>query len=131
MASECSASRSPTQVLFAEAHEPGLALHTRNIMLSTDLTSSTSSALIAKSTPRSDRPEVRNPLVLLPAAQRMNDLPEASRAALRALLLDLRDDARARAKKAWFTHKAPLAVYWKVVSVYAYHLARLLAPREA
>lgn len=98
-------------------------------MLSTELASPTSSALVPKSTSRSERPEVRNPLVQLPAAQRMNDLPEESRAALRALLLDLRDDARTRAQKAWRTHKAPLAVYWKVVAVYAYHLSRLLAPR--
>lgn len=43
-----------------------------------------------------------------------------------AVLRDIRADARARADKAWTTHKAPMALYWKAVSVYAGHLARAL-----
>lgn len=77
---------------------------------------------------RSTRREVRNPLLALPAAQRLVD-PEAPwRGELRALLLELRDDARERANKCWRTHKAPMALYWKCVAVYAGHIARLLAP---
>lgn len=54
--------------------------------------------------------------------------------ALRMLLLDLRRDASANAQKCWSAHKSPMAMYWKVVAVYAGHIARLLrdpAPCEA
>lgn len=101
-------------------------------MLSTELSGGAAGSIVPRvDLARSARPEVRNPLVALPAAQRIEALPEESRAALRALLLDLRNDARARAQKCWRTHKAPLALYWKVVSVYCSHLARLLAPRTS
>jgi hypothetical protein len=72
-------------------------------------------------------PEVRNPVLALPASARLLALPADSRSALRAVLLDLRDDARARAAECWKKHKAPMACYWKAVSVYANHLARVLA----
>jgi hypothetical protein len=55
-------------------------------------------------------------------------LPEPARAALRAALLDLRADALSRAQLQWRRHKAPMALYWKVVGVYAGHLARALSP---
>jgi hypothetical protein len=100
-------------------------------MMTTELSGTATNSIVPKTdVARSERPEVRNPLVALPAAQRINELPEDSRAALRALLIDLRNDARGRAQKCWRTHKAPLALYWKVVSVYCTHLARLLAPRK-
>ena len=73
---------------------------------------------------RSSRPDVRNPVLALPAAQGLLTLPAESRAALRALLNALADDASARAQKCWRTHKAPMAVYWKAVAVYARHIAR-------
>ena len=69
---------------------------------------------------------VRNPLLALPSAQALADLPPESRAALRALLLDLSADSRARAEKCWRTHKAPMAAYWKAVAVYANHTQRIL-----
>jgi hypothetical protein len=53
-------------------------------------------------------------------------LPPGSRDALRQLLLDLRADAQDNAQKCWKRHKAPMAVYWKCVAVYAGHIARLL-----
>lgn len=53
-------------------------------------------------------------------------LPPPARAALREALLDLREDALARAQMQWVRHKAPMALYWKVVGVYAGHLARAL-----
>jgi hypothetical protein len=74
---------------------------------------------------RSARPDVRNPLLMLPSAQEIARLPADSRGALRRLLLDLRADARARAEKCWRQNKAPMAAYWKAVSVYAGHTARL------
>ncbi len=69
---------------------------------------------------------VHNPLLALPAAAKLAALPPDARAALRAVLLELRDDARARAEKCWRTHKAPMAAYWKATAVYANHTARIL-----
>lgn len=53
-------------------------------------------------------------------------LPPPARAAMRAALLDLRADALRRAETQWRRHKAPMALYWKVVGVYAGHLARAI-----
>lgn len=75
---------------------------------------------------RDDRREVRNPVLGLPAARSILALPAETRHALAALLMDLKRDAAERAAKSWRTHKAPMAVYWKAVSVYAGHLARVL-----
>lgn len=75
---------------------------------------------------RATRADVRNPLLALPAAVRLQALPPEARAALRAVLVELRDDCRTRAESAWRTHKAPMAAYWKAVGVYANHTARLL-----
>jgi hypothetical protein len=75
---------------------------------------------------RSTRREVRNPVLGLPAFRQILALPRPTRETIAALLLDLKRDAAERAAKAWRTHKAPMAVYWKAVSVYAGHLARAL-----
>jgi hypothetical protein len=40
--------------------------------------------------------------------------------------MDLREDALKRAEYCWRKHKAPMALYWKVVGVYAGHLARVM-----
>lgn len=76
-------------------------------------------------TVRSNRPDVRNPLVGLPSAEAIRSLPASAKAALRALLLDIRRDAQVRAEQCWKRHKAPMAAYWKAVAVYAGHTARL------
>ena len=76
--------------------------------------------------PRSLRPAVRNPLIELPAAREIQALPEDTRKHLRALLLDIRASAQAKAQHSWQFSKAPMAFYWKVVAVYAGHIARLL-----
>lgn len=75
---------------------------------------------------RPTAPERRNPLLALPAVAELQALPPDVRARLRAVLIDLRHDARARAERSWRTHKPPMASYWASVSVYAGHLARLL-----
>jgi len=85
-----------------------------------------SSAIELAPPPRSSRREVRNPLVALPGFKMLRRLPPESRHALRAILIDLRDDCRARADKCWRTHKAPMAAYYKAIGVYANHLSRLL-----
>ena len=77
--------------------------------------------------PRSARREVASPVLGLPAARHALDkLDPFARAALRDVLLSVRDDARRRADLCWRKHKAPMAVYWKAVGVYANHIARAL-----
>jgi hypothetical protein len=58
--------------------------------------------------------------------ERFQSLSPECRQALRSALLDLRVDALARAQAQWKRHKAPMALYWKVVGVYAGHIARAL-----
>ena len=75
---------------------------------------------------RHARPEVRNPVLALPAAQRLRNLTPTTRCEMCAMLLDLRQDAQLRAEDCWRRHKAPMAAYWKAVAVYAGHIARVL-----
>jgi hypothetical protein len=51
-------------------------------------------------------------------------LPEDSKVALKQALFDLHHDSLIKANHSWKKHKAPMALYWKVVGVYAGHLAR-------
>ena len=53
-------------------------------------------------------------------------LPLTARIQLRNALLDLRKDSLERAQMQWKRHKAPMALYWKVVGVYAGHIARAI-----
>lgn len=75
---------------------------------------------------RSNQATIRNPLLSLPAAEDLQSLSPEAKAALRKLLKQIQMDARVRAQKCWETHKAPMAAYWKAVSVYANHTSRLL-----
>lgn len=75
---------------------------------------------------RSNRADVRNPVLALPGMKRLLALPAPARHALRECLLDLRRDAKERAENCWRKHKAPMALYWKAVSVYAGHFSRVL-----
>lgn len=77
-------------------------------------------------TDRSSGAAVRNPVLALPAMRALQARPADQRAELRVVLLELAADARARADKAWRTHKAPMACYWKCVAVYVGHIARAL-----
>jgi hypothetical protein len=77
---------------------------------------------------RSLRPEIRNPLLELRAAEQIRALPPEARQALAVMLLDLSRNARERAEESWSRNKAPMAFYWKVVSVYAGHLHRFARP---
>lgn len=95
----------------------------------TDTTTSTSVSGVGSSdglAPRSSLATVRNPLLALSSTQALRSLPPDAREAMRALLLDIRKDAQARAEKCWRQHKAPMAAYWKAVAVYTGHTARLL-----
>lgn len=82
-------------------------------------------------TDRSKKPGVRNPLVLLPAAQQIAALPVEAREALGSLLREISADARVRAEKSWRTHKGPMAAYWKATAVYARHAAILTRKKAA
>lgn len=57
-------------------------------------------------------------------SERFHGLSPDSKYALKDALLDLRKDALERSKHCWAKHKAPMALYWKVVGVYAGHIAR-------
>lgn len=78
--------------------------------------------------PRSDRREVRNPVLALPSMKAMQALPKESRLALVAVLDDLAKDAAGRAEKSWRQNKGPMAAYWKAVSVYAKHTRAAVRP---
>ncbi|KAA1053759.1 hypothetical protein FHW79_005401 [Azospirillum sp. OGB3] len=80
---------------------------------------------------RSSRPEVRNPILALPATARLLDLPPEVRLILAQVLRDLYQDAKVRADKSWASKKGPLAVYWKAVAVYALHISRAVRPTRA
>lgn len=80
---------------------------------------------------RSTRPDVRNPLLRLPAAPDIAALPPEAREALRNLALDASKAWRALAEECWRSHKAPMAAYWKAMAVNARHLAMLCRRAEA
>lgn len=77
---------------------------------------------------RASTPAVRNPLLRLPAAQRLAALPPELRLVLADLLHELALDARERAEQSWRRRKAPMAAYWMAVGVYAGHLRRIVRP---
>ncbi len=77
---------------------------------------------------RSLRSDVRNPVLSLPAAKRIEALPAEARETLAEILKDLNRDARERAQRSWRQNKGPMAVYWKAVGAYAGHLYRAVRP---
>lgn len=74
--------------------------------------------------PRSNRADVRNPVLALESMRLLETLEEAPRAALCAILAELSAEARDKAETCWRRHKAPMAAYWKAVAVYAKHTGR-------
>jgi len=76
--------------------------------------------------PRSNRAEVRNPILALPAARRIAALPPEAREAVCDLLEEMRIDAFARADNAWRKSKPPLAAYWRAVSTYSGHVRKAI-----
>lgn len=53
-----------------------------------------------------------------------DQLPPDSRAQLKKALQELRTDALEKSNHCWKKHKAPMALYWKVIGVYAGHISR-------
>jgi hypothetical protein len=80
---------------------------------------------------RSQRREVRNPVLRLAAAQGIVGLPIEQRRPLGILLRQLADQANEQAEISWAQKKGIMAAYWKAVSVYAKHLARVIDPASA
>lgn len=68
---------------------------------------------------------VRNPLLGLRSAAHISSLPDEAKKALRELLQDLRQESAQKAQICWKKNKGFMAAYWKAVSVYAGHIARL------
>lgn len=77
-------------------------------------------------TDRSNRREVRNPVLALPSARRLLTQETFTRAELAEILGDLVTDARARAQESWRKNKGPMAAYWKATGAYAHHFRRLV-----
>lgn len=77
---------------------------------------------------RSAKREVRNPVLALPAAKAILELPAEQRRPLGLLLRQLAVDADNRAESAWTTRKGIMAAYWRAVSTYAKHLAHAIDP---
>lgn len=75
---------------------------------------------------RSQRREVRNPVLSLPSVKRLNELSPEAKAIMADILSDLVTDARGRAQQSWLKNKGPMAAYWKAVGAYAYHLRRAI-----
>ena len=64
-----------------------------------------------------------NPLLKLPAGRALLSLPTEQRAAIEAVMRDLRAEADREAEVAWRRRKGPMAAYWRAVSTYARHIA--------
>ncbi|MRD49687.1 hypothetical protein GHT07_20650 [Caenimonas koreensis DSM 17982] len=77
------------------------------------------------STRRAQRQQRRcsaNPLLALPAVQRVRMLPLPVRLALGELLTELELDCAHRAQHSWAKHKAPVAAYFVAVATFTRHL---------
>lgn len=74
---------------------------------------------------RSNRREVRNPILGLPEVQQIKEeMSSEERERLARILTIIAKDASDRAQRLWKSHKAPMAAYWKAKAVDARHLAR-------
>lgn len=71
---------------------------------------------------RSVRREVRNPVLALPAARRLQNVPSRTRLALTDLLGEMSFDARRLAEASWRANEASMAACWRAVSTYANHI---------
>jgi hypothetical protein len=76
---------------------------------------------------RSNRAEVRNPVLALPAMRDLRALDPGTRALVRRLIQDIRAQANVKAAASFATCKWMMFAYWKIVGVYANHIQRALA----
>ncbi len=74
---------------------------------------------------RSNRADVRNPILRLPSAAKVMALPEDARRALADVLMDISTDARAVSQSLWENNKPTSAAYWVAKAIDAKHIARV------
>ena len=67
-----------------------------------------------------------NPLLKLPAAQKLLALPAEQRTVIEQLMRELRAEADSLAEESWRKRKGPMAAYWRACSTYARHIAHAL-----
>ncbi|MHA6767672.1 hypothetical protein [Sphingobium ummariense] len=80
---------------------------------------------------RSNRAEIRNPVLALPAARLLATIDPDTRTILAFLLHDLQQDARSRSRQSWDRRKAFMAAYWAAVATYTGHILRALDGTKA
>jgi hypothetical protein len=72
-----------------------------------------------------------NPLLKLPAAQKILALPDSpEKRLLEQLLREMRADALVTAEKSWRKRKGLIGAYWLAVATYCRHIAILLSRRR-
>ncbi|MDE1905144.1 MAG: hypothetical protein KGH75_01655 [Rhodospirillales bacterium] len=80
---------------------------------------------------RSAAAETRNPILRLPAMQAMIDqLSPETRRLLGDLLRQLAEQSACEGERCWRRGKAVMGAYWRVVSVYAKHIAHAIDRRS-
>lgn len=73
-----------------------------------------------------------NPLLRLPAAQKILALPDSpEKRLLEQLLRELRADADQVAEESWKRRKGIMGAYWRAVSTYARHCAHAFSRATA
>jgi len=75
---------------------------------------------------RSNQPEVRNPVLALPAMAAILQLSVDQREIISQLFVELRNQAKQRANRSWNQRKAMMAAYWSITATYAGHAARAI-----
>jgi len=69
----------------------------------------------------------KNPLMKLPAMQKLMALPASpEKILIEQLLREIRAMANDEAERSWRARKGPMAAYYRVVSTYARHIAQAL-----
>jgi hypothetical protein len=76
--------------------------------------------------PRSSRPDVRNPVLALPAALELQRLPRSQRLIIKRLLRELKAQCREQERRAYSQRKGPMVSYWMAAGTYAGHAAAVL-----
>lgn len=75
---------------------------------------------------RASLPETRNPVLGLKSFRKFATLHPAALDALADLLGEIHTEAALKAEHCWKSRKAPMAVYWRAVSVYSGHIRRAI-----
>lgn len=74
---------------------------------------------------RANLPEVRNPILRLPAAQELMALPADQRAVIKRILRDLKAQCRVEEARVYRQRKGPLVQYYMAMGTIMGHLANV------